>query len=157
MKDIRRKEKAISNINEIKDIIARTRFITVAMCADDNPYLVTITHGYDLNNDVIYFHCAQEGKKIDVLNRNNRVWGEALIDYGYQKDKCDHLYASAHFKGTVSFIDDVDEKRKALEILIKHQEKNPSKVYNQQVNEESIRKVHIGKIKVEYLSGKKSI
>jgi hypothetical protein len=44
-----------------------------------------------------------------------RVWGQALIDNGYQQGSCDHLYRTAQFRGKVTFVEDQAEKIHALE------------------------------------------
>lgn len=156
MKDIRRKEKAIKSKDEMIKILKNTKYLTIAMCENNTPYLVTLTHGYDRKKNVIYFHCAKEGKKIDILRKNNVVWGQALLDKGYIPGKCDSQYATTQFMGTVSFIDDISEKKHALETMIKQQETIPEEVIKKQITEKSVKKVNIGKIDITYLSGKKS-
>ncbi len=156
MKGIRRKEKEITNTKEIKQILQKTKYITIAMCLKNMPYLVTLSHGYDPSIDVIYFHCAQEGKKIDILKENNVVWGQALLDYGYQHGACNHLYATVQFKGKVEFIVNIQEKRRALTTMIEQLEDIPEKVVKDQLTEKAIERVMIGKIHIEHYSGKKS-
>ena len=156
MRSIRRKEKKIDSIDEIIDILTRTKYVTIAMCKDNVPYIVTVTHGYDSMNKCIYFHCANEGKKIEILNDNNLVWGQALIDYGYVSGKCDHLYATVQFQGTVTFIKDIEEKRIGLTIMIEQQESSPENVIHEQITKKSLQHVNIGRIDISYLSGKKS-
>jgi len=41
---------------------------------------------------------------------------------------CDHLYHTTQFKGVVSFVDDFDEKRRALEIMVKQLDDNPGDI-----------------------------
>ncbi len=156
MKGIRRKEKAIESTDEMKKIIQLADHITIAMCKDNEPYLVTLSHGYDPDKNCIYFHCAREGKKIDILNANNVVWGQALIDKGYVQGKCDHLYATTQFVGTVSFIDSFDEKKEALLNMIKKLEENPDEVAKKQLTEKSVSRVTIGRIDIEAMSGKEA-
>jgi nitroimidazol reductase NimA-like FMN-containing flavoprotein (pyridoxamine 5'-phosphate oxidase superfamily) len=126
------------------------------MSKDNEPYLVTLSHGYDPDTNAIYFHCAQEGKKIEFLKSNNLIWGQAVIDKGYVQGACDHLYLTIQFKGRVTFLENLDEKKKALVNMIKKLDKNPQKVISRQLKETSIKKVKIGRIDVEYMSGKKS-
>ncbi|MGD9397900.1 MAG: pyridoxamine 5'-phosphate oxidase family protein [Candidatus Thorarchaeota archaeon] len=156
MRGIRRKEKAIEDKDEIISIIRNAKYITVAMSVDDEPYLVTLSHGYDVENYCIYFHCAHEGKKIDILKKNNIVWGQALQDYGYADGSCDHLYATAQFRGKVSFVGDLEEKRHALVTMIRALEPDPEKVIQEQVTEKSAKDVNIGRIDIEFMSGKKA-
>jgi len=156
MRDIRRKEKEIKDKGEMVKILQETKCITIAMCDDKEPYLVTLNHGYDSEKDAIYFHCAFEGKKIDILTSNNVVWGQALFDMGYISGECDHLYATTMFRGTVVFIDDVEEKRHALITMIKQLEPEPEKVIKKKISKKSLKKVNIGRIDINYLSGKKA-
>ena len=156
MRAIRRKEKEIKDKNEIISILEWAKYITIAMSRDNEPYLVTLSYGYDRRRNCIYFHCAKEGKKTDILNKNNRVWGQALIDKGYVQGACDHLYATAHFMGRVTFIDNLDEKRQALEVMIKALDDKPMKVIKKQLTKKSIADINIGRIDIEYMSGKKS-
>jgi len=153
---MRRKEKKIIDRNEMITILEQVKYITIAMCKNDEPYLVTLSHGYDRANHCIYFHCAKEGKKIGILKENNIVWGQALIDKGYVKGKCDHLYATVHFMGKVTFVESRQEKRNALEVMIRALEDDPKIVMETQLGGESIAKVQIGRIDIEYMSGKKS-
>ncbi len=156
MKGIRRKEKEITERNEILGILDGTRFVTIAMADADGPYLATLTHVYDDQRNAIYFHCAKEGRKVEILRKDNRVWGQALIDKGYAEGSCDHLYETAQFKGRVTFVQDSAEKRHALEMMIRKNEKDPDVVIKKQLTEDSIRRVNIGRIDIDYLSGKRS-
>lgn len=156
MREIRRKEKAITETSKMKEILSNAKYITIAMCNNDEPYLVTLSHGYDPDSNVIYFHCANEGKKIDFIKKNNVIWGQALIDKGYVPGKCDHLYATTQFRGKVSFINDFEEKRSALISMLRKLEDNPEAVINEQITEKAVKRVCIGKIIIEHMSGKES-
>ncbi|MHA1214093.1 MAG: pyridoxamine 5'-phosphate oxidase family protein [Candidatus Hodarchaeales archaeon] len=157
MRDIRRKEKEIKDLSEINRIIQSAEFITIAMSLNEEPYLVSLSHGYDEQKKTIYFHCASEGKKIDILKQNNRVWGQAIIDHGYIHSECDHKYESAQFYGRVKIISDLEEKKNALKVMIWKLDENPEEVFEKQINEKSLARVTIGCIDIEYLSGKKSL
>jgi nitroimidazol reductase NimA-like FMN-containing flavoprotein (pyridoxamine 5'-phosphate oxidase superfamily) len=156
MKGIRRKEKEIKNRSEMIEILQKSKYITMAMAKENEPYLVTLNYGYDHVKNVIYFHCANEGKKIDILNENNKVWGQAIQDRGYATGKCDHLYATTQFQGKVKFIKDLEEKKHALITMINQLENNPGKVIKKQINKDSLKRVNIGRININYISGKKS-
>ena len=156
MKGIRRKEKEITEKEEMLAILESSKYITIAMCSENEPYLVTLSHGYDRKKNCIYFHCAQEGKKIDILESNNIVWGQAMLDKGYAYGKCDHLYATMQFKGRVVFVKEFAEKKQALEIMVRGLEKEPDLVISKQFKDKSIEKVNIGRIDIDYMSGKKA-
>ncbi len=156
MHKMRRNDKIIAAEAEVKTILREAKHITIAMSLNDEPYLVTLSHGYDEEHNCIYFHCAHEGKKIDILRTNPRVWGQALIDGGYVQGSCDHLYRSAQFHGRVTFVDDQGEKEQALRIMIRHLDENPEKIIVEQITPHSTGRILIGRIDIDYMSGKKA-
>lgn len=156
MKSIRRKEKEIKDKNEIISILEKAKYITIAMSRDNEPYIATLSHGYDKNQNCIYFHSTKEGKKIDYIKENNKVWGQALLDKGYVQGACDHLYATTQFKGKVIFVDNFEEKKHALKVMIRALDDEPERIFKKQLSKKSISRVQIGRIDIEYMSGKKS-
>jgi len=156
LRGIRRREKAITERNEMVEILESVQYVTIAMYADNKPYLVTLSHGYDRERHCIYFHCAKEGKKIDILNSNSAVWGQALLDKGYVQGECDHIFATVQFSGRITFIDDLAEKKHALRVMIGCLEDNPSKVIAAKVKDSAVQELGIGRIDIEYLSGKRA-
>jgi nitroimidazol reductase NimA-like FMN-containing flavoprotein (pyridoxamine 5'-phosphate oxidase superfamily) len=156
MHKLRRVDKAITDPAVVKAILHEAKFVTLALSVGDEPYLATLSHGYDEPHNCIYFHCAREGRKVDVLRANPRVWGQALVDGGYQQGKCDHLYRTAQFHGTVHFVSDAAEKRHALEVMIRHLDADPETVIRNQITQHSIDRVLVGRISIDFLSGKKA-
>jgi nitroimidazol reductase NimA-like FMN-containing flavoprotein (pyridoxamine 5'-phosphate oxidase superfamily) len=150
---VRRKDKEITDAKELKRILKTTKYVTVALSKNNEPYLVTLSHGYDEKSNCIFFHCATEGKKLDYLKSNNKVWGQALIDHGYDEGQCNHLYSSVHFSGKVTFIDKPEEKVKAMECMMRQLEKNPEPQIAK-LNAEKLKDALIGRIDVDYMSGK---
>ena len=151
---LRRKDKEITDQAELKRILKTTTYVTIALSKNNEPYLVSLSHGYDETHHCIYFHCADTGKKIDYIKSNNRVWGQALKDHGYVQGECDHLFTSVHFQGKVTFIESLKEKQAALECMIRQVDKNPETII-QRTKPERIKKAKIGRIDIEYMSGKK--
>ena len=154
---LRRKEKEIKDPAEMKAILAGALYVTVAMCRDNEPYLATLSSGFDRERNAIYFHCAREGKKIDFLNANGRVWGQAILDRGYSHGHCNHMFDSVQFAGRVRFVDDPDEKRRALNVMIRQLERDPEAVAAAQVSDDSVARVCIGRVDIEFMSGKRSV
>ncbi len=156
MTGMRRKDKEITSLDEIKNVLSKAKYVTLAMCANNEPYLATVSHGYDEQHACIYFHCAPEGRKISILKENNHVWGQALIDRGYVQGSCDHLYATAQFSGKVTFVSDTAEKEHALKTMIRQLDDNPEGLIVKQVLPASVQKIKIGRIDIDFLSGKKA-
>ena len=153
---MRRSDKKVTDQDELLKPLKEAEYITLALCIENNPYLATLSHGYDEKNNCIYFHSAREGRKIDILKENPVVWGQALIDSGYQHGSCDHLYHTTQFSGIVTFVEDMTEKENALKIIIRQLDKEPLKIIDKQVMPSSIAKIHIGRIDIKEMTGKKA-
>ena len=153
---MRRTDKQITDIGKMQGILESAKFITIAMCMDDSPYLVTLSHGYDRKRNCVYFHCAPEGKKIEYLKNNNNVWGQALNDLGYVSGKCNHLFETVQFSGKVTFLKTLEEKREAIRCMIKNLEKIPEqKMPNiASIKDERLASTTFGRIDIELITGK---
>lgn len=152
---MRRKEKEIADVSVLRKILQTAKHVTLALCMDNQPYLATLSHGYDEEHNCIYFHCAAEGKKIDYLEANNTVWGQALLDLGYAEGECNHNFATVQFQGRVTFIKDAEEKRKAIECMIRQLNKNPEPMIAK-LKPERLETTAFGRIDIGYMSGKKT-
>ncbi len=149
---VRRKDREITDFAALRKVLKSTKYVTVALCMGDEPYLVSLSHGYDEKRNCLYFHCADEGKKLVYLKANNRVWGQAVEDYGVT-DECDYAYKSVHFKGTMSLINDSNEKQHAMEVLVRQLSEKPEEKLAK-IKPEKLAKTTMGKIDITYLSGK---
>lgn len=156
VRGIRRKERAVTDPKEIRAVLREAKYVTVAMCADDEPYLVTLSYGYDEERGCIYFHCAREGKKVEILRENSLVWGQALVDGGYQQGRCAHFYRTTQFRGRVTFIEDPSEKEHALRLMINKLDSDPTMVIKEQMTPNAVQEVLIGRIDIDFMSGKRA-
>ena len=91
-------------------------WITVSMIAPDNtPYAVPLSGVRD--GDILYVHCALEGRKLDCLRANPDVWITAVgATYG-PPDRFTYEYECAMAKGKAHEVTDELEKAHALRIL----------------------------------------
>jgi hypothetical protein len=154
---MRRKDKVIEDPSEMKRVLLSQKHVTLALCKDGEPYLVTMNHGYDEGQNCLYFHCADKGKKLDVLRANPRVWGQALEDLGYRDGLCDHGYRTVQFEGTAEFVTDMDEKRHALEVMIDQLEPDPGPVKARTLEPARIKAVGILRVRLVAMTGKAAI
>ena len=125
---MRRNDREVKDINEIEEIIRLCKTCHAAMVDDGKPYVVPLSYGYRiLDNTVLelYFHSAYEGRKIDILKRNNRVCFEMMYEGKpvNADTPCNsgYYYASVIGNGEVVFITDAAGKCEALSMLCKHQ------------------------------------
>ena len=150
---VRRKDREITDQNELRQVLKTTKYVTVALCMDNEPYLVALSHGYDQIKNCIYFHCAPEGKKLIYQKVNNKVWGQAVQDFGVTED-CDYAYTSVHFSGKMVLIEDLAEKQHAIRVLVRQVSLNPEDKLAK-IKPERLSKTTIGRIDIDNMSGKK--
>jgi uncharacterized protein len=150
---VRRREREITDLAEMRQVLKATKYVTVAFCSDNQPYLVALSHGYDQEKNCLYFHCAAEGKKLVYAAANNQVWGQAVQDFGVT-DECDYAYCSVHFSGSFSLIRDPQEKWHAMQVLVRQVVQNPESKLSK-IKPEKLQNTTMGKIDINYLSGKK--
>jgi nitroimidazol reductase NimA-like FMN-containing flavoprotein (pyridoxamine 5'-phosphate oxidase superfamily) len=154
---MRRKDREINDIREIENIINEADVCRIALAAENIPYIVTLNFGYSGGNEPeIFFHCAGEGKKLDMIRKNNHVCFEFDTDhmlYGGEKG-CDWgmKYRSVVGYGYVSVIRDNAEKVKAFNIIMDHYAPGKEFTYDPA----SIDKALILKLKISGMTGKKT-
>ena len=154
---LRRKDKAILDRKRMLDFLEGQKLVTVALSKNGKPYLFTADYGFDRKAKRIFIHCAKKGKKIDYIDANPVVWGQVMEDLGYVQGECSHRYRAVQFKGKADLVTDLDEKRKALHVMIDQLEENPSKGKKEFISKSGLKKVLIIRIKIEGLSGKESL
>lgn len=154
---LRRPEKEISDPSELRRILSTQRYLTIAMCRDGEPYLVTLNFAYDPDAGCLYFHCAPEGRKLDFLRENPVVWGQVIEDSGYLQGECDHAFRSVHFRGLVELLPTVEEKRRALEFMIRRLEDEPERRLGRLQNAAKLERTVVGRIRIEALTGKANL
>jgi len=125
---MRRKDREITDIKDIEEILLRCKICHVAMVDDGSPYVVPLSYGYNLLNGKVlelYFHSALEGRKLDVLKRNSKVCFEMSYEGEpiHSETPCNsgYYYASVIGFGEAVFIEDVERKCQALSVMFKHQ------------------------------------
>lgn len=154
---LRRKDRAISDRGRMLGFLESQKLVTVALSKEGEPYLFTADYGFNRKSKSIFIHCAKKGKKIDYIEANPVVWGQVMEDLGYVQGECSHYYRAVQFKGKAELITDLEEKRKALLLMIDQLEDNPLKGKKEFISKSGLKKVLIIRIKIEGLSGKESL
>jgi len=87
----------------------------------DEPYVVPVCFGYERN--ALYFHSALEGRKVELIKRNNKVCFEIDTDMeilgGEQACGFTMRYRSIIGVGRAHILDNDDEKIHGLSVLMK--------------------------------------
>ncbi len=150
---VRRKEREITDPQEMETIIRKARTCHIAMVDGDRPYMVTMCFGYEPG--AIYLHSADGGRKIDVLKKNPTVCvafeGEHSLIEGKTACGFGMHYESVLAFGRVRFIEDPDLKRKALDVLMNHYARGSF-----DYPEDTLDKTCLLRVDIEHMNGKRS-
>ncbi len=125
---MRRTERAIADREELAAILRRGRYVTLALCRGDEPYVVTLSYGYDTDREALYFHCAHEGLKLAFMEANPQVCGTVIEDLGYVQGECAHAYRSVVLRGELRRVELVAERKHGMDVLLRHLEDEPETV-----------------------------
>ena len=151
---MRRKEKEITNGNEIEQIFKEALVCRLGMFDGKIPYIVPMNFGY--RDNTLYFHSALVGRKIDILKKNPDVCFEIDIPgKTITSDKACNwsmVFLSIIGEGSVLFIDNESEKIKALNIIMSHY----SDKDNWDFNKKMMGKTLVFKVEIENISVKRS-
>ncbi len=150
---MRKKEREITDPAEIERIIKQARLCRLGLVDGNEPYVVPVCFGYEHN--VFYFHCAPEGRKIDIIKKNNRVCVEidADVEIAAAEKPCGWSiqYRSVIGVGRAYILEDEEDKIRGLAVLMRQfGEKEPDMEF------EKADRTAMVKIDMEHIAGKKS-
>lgn len=103
------------------DVFDKAPYVTVSMTRPDgSPYGVPLNL-VRKDNDTFYFHCAEEGEKLDCLRHNPVVSLSAVSKctpkYEEEKNNFTEYFHSAIALGKAEIVEDDSEKIGALRLL----------------------------------------
>jgi nitroimidazol reductase NimA-like FMN-containing flavoprotein (pyridoxamine 5'-phosphate oxidase superfamily) len=155
---MRRSDREITDIEGKLEIIRRCKVLRLGMAEQNQPYIVPLNFGFEYNDSrlTLYIHGAQEGKKVDILNRNSQVCfemdGEHSLIPGEEAASYSFAYESIIGFGTAERLTTDDEKIRGLDVLMKHQTGEDRKwTYT----EGQLKAVNVYRIRVSTFSGKR--
>lgn len=126
MKYQMRKGKRQMPAEDVLAVINRCDVCRIGLFDGEFPYIVPMNFGFETAEDklVLYFHCAVEGRKLDILRKNPKVCFE--MDTAHELTigpmPCDYSmnYECVMGEGTIAIVEDRAEKLHALERLALH-------------------------------------
>lgn len=127
MNGMTRREREITDINEIIKILDKAKVLHLGLVDGDEPYVVPMNYGYKMENGklTIYLHGAPRGRKIDLMRKNPKVFFEMECDITpFEGDiACRYgiTYSSVMGRGKAELIEDIEEKKEGLSTLMKTQ------------------------------------
>lgn len=151
---MRKKEKELINNKEIEQIFKEAHVCRLGMVDGKIPYIVPMNFGY--RDNILYFHSALSGRKIDILRENPNVCFEIDIpgEVINSKEACSWSmnYRSIIGEGKAEFIWDEDEKADALNIIMGHY----SGKTNWDINRKMLKNTLVFKVLINNMSAKRS-
>jgi nitroimidazol reductase NimA-like FMN-containing flavoprotein (pyridoxamine 5'-phosphate oxidase superfamily) len=165
MQKMRRSDREVTDIEEKLAIIDRCKVCRLAMCDGDRPYLIPLNFGYEYGAGSIdggdgvltlYFHGAQEGRKIGILKKNSNVCfemdGAHELTVGDSDGEYGFNFESIIGFGKLEFIEDKNEKSRGLGLLMKHQCGEDRKFF---FDDATLKATMVCKIRAEEFTGKR--
>ena len=121
---MRRKDREVTDQAEIWAMLGRCDTVRLGIQGEETPYVVPVSFGTALEDGqrVIYFHCAREGRKLELLQKHPVVCVEA--------DRCLGIEPTAHGitaryesvigVGTCELVEDEAAVIRGLKALLAH-------------------------------------
>jgi nitroimidazol reductase NimA-like FMN-containing flavoprotein (pyridoxamine 5'-phosphate oxidase superfamily) len=150
---LRRADKEITDEKMLVDIICRSSVCRLGLSDDGVPYVVPMNFGYE--DRTVYFHCAPEGRKLEIIRKSPKVCVEFDLDHQIivSENACGWgmRFRSVIAFGMASIVDDGSEKMAALKIIMKQYSDR-----DWQIDADGLEGVCIIKVELDRMTGKKS-
>jgi len=156
---MRRADREVIGTENILAVLDGCDVIRIGLSVDDRPYIVPMNFAFETpdGRTLIYLHCAKEGKKMDMIAKNNNVCFEA--DSHYRTVRAENAchwgteYRSVMGEGTIEIVHDEEERIHALDMLMKRCGYNGVPRYNSR----SLAAVAVLRISVTSMTGKQNM
>jgi Predicted flavin-nucleotide-binding protein len=150
---MRRSDKEITSSQLIQKILEEAEVCRIALCDEGEPYIVPMNFGYV--DKTLYLHSATEGRKIDIIGKNNNICFQTDIrkQIVTAENPCNWgmKYLSVIGWGKAQLIDDPLGKKEALDIIMsKYSEKSF------EYSPEALDNILVIKVEIDEITGKKS-
>ncbi len=152
---MRRKDREITDIQDIISILKKSKSVSLAFFDEEYPYIVPMNFGFSFENEklTLYFHCANSGKKLELLKKNNKVCFEAdcSLSLVTGEEACTY---TMEFESVVGFGEAViitENKLEALTLIMKQYSSAESFSFN----EKAVDFVTVFKVEVDSVTGKR--
>ena len=127
MQGMTKRERQVTDPQQILDILDKSRVLHLGLSVNDEPYVVPMNYGYSMEEGTLtlYLHSAVQGKKLDMIRSNPKVFFEMDCDRmpfeGNLPCQYGIVYSSVMGRGTAHIVEDTEEKKKAMSLLMKTQ------------------------------------
>ncbi len=119
---MRRSEREIRDEKGIHEILEKGLVCRLGLYDGQYPYVVPMNYGY--RDGRLYFHCAREGRKIEILKINDRVCIEVDIDTRITRGDTPCRWATKYRSvigfGRARIINEENGKKAGLDVILAH-------------------------------------
>ncbi|MFD2611630.1 pyridoxamine 5'-phosphate oxidase family protein [Paenibacillus gansuensis] len=117
---IRVQRRTATDTAKIQNFLARAQTGFLGLSSEGVPYVIPLNFVW--LNDAIYFHGAQEGRKISYIEHNPLGCFTVGEDYGTITDvvpaNTDTAYMSVIIEGTITLVNDSNEATDAMQAML---------------------------------------
>ena len=117
---MRKHKQEITDPKILEKILSEGKVCRLAMMDAEKPYLLPFNYGY--RDGCLYIHSAPEGKKIDLLKKNNRVCFEveSPTELTTHEKPCKWAFKYQSIVGYahVEILTDLEEKKAGLNVIM---------------------------------------
>lgn len=150
---MRRGEKEITDKSDMIEILENSEVLYLAMADGDEPYVLPLNYGF--KGDMVYIHCAVEGKKLEMLKKNPKVCFtvSAHTQLIKAESSCAWTYGfmSVLCRGTAEIVTDKESKVEGLDIIMAHYGRTENTY-----KDEMVARTSLIRIKISEMTGKRS-
>lgn len=118
---MRRIEKQNNSKEFFDHVFEKADYFCLALAPATNndlyPYVLFLDFVHEGN--IIYFHCANEGHKLDLIKANNHVAFTLAVDIEVDHEKATSRYKSICGTGVAHLVENIEEKRHVLQLFAK--------------------------------------
>jgi len=151
---MRRKKQALPEAETIAMLESGTSGVLAVQGDDDYPYAVPLSFAYE--DGKLFFHCAQDGHKLDAVKRNDKAsFCVIAADDVVQSTFTTHFRSAIAF-GRVRILTDETEKRHALDCLVRKYSPDYLDAGGVEIERELKRTCAL-ELAIEHLSGKAAL
>lgn len=151
-----RRAKQALDAEAVSEILRRGSSGVLALSGDDGyPYAVPLSYVYD--GEKLYFHCAKEGHKLDLIRRNPKASFCVIDQDKVVPEEYTTYYRSVIAFGRIRALDDPAEKRAAIEILALKYAPEDTAERREAFIEREWAPLHMLEMRLEHVTGKAAI
>lgn len=152
---MRRSDREITDRQEIIEVMRRCDVCRLALNDEGYPYILPLNFGMEVTEEkiVLYFHGAMEGRKYELIERDNRASFEMdcahRLVMDEEKGHCTMEYESVIGRGRIEIVPEEEKEEALCRLMRQYRPENAG------FNKAAIPRTRVIKLTVEKMTGKK--